>query len=159
MFFIESSIYESYQSSSILRPNAFGTWLNFAFSSSMALLSESYQSSSSNACGARMPSVYGWILLLVPPWHYIAIRARPPTPESLRYTIHFSLFLLPIGTLVCLNDYMLLILWFRDYMYTKSQRTIVFHTLVICLFCTVSWNRWICFCLYFCKSQGCNKCY
>jgi hypothetical protein len=67
MFFIESSIYESYQSSSILRPNAFGTWLNFAFSSSMALLSESYQSSSSNACGARMPSVYGWILLLVPP--------------------------------------------------------------------------------------------
>jgi hypothetical protein len=67
MFFIESSIYESYQSSSILRPNAFGAWLNFAFSSSMALLSESYQSSSSNACGARMPSVYGWILLLVPP--------------------------------------------------------------------------------------------
>lgn len=54
-----------------------------------------------------MPYVHGSILLLAPPWHFMkAIRARPPTPESLRYRILFSLFLLPIGTRICL-------LWFR----------------------------------------------
>lgn len=152
MFSIESSIYESYQSSSIRPPNAFGTW--FAFSSSMTLLYESYQRSSSNVpvpeCLMYMVQFCFW-LLHDTLWKLSELVLQRLKAFGTEFTFHFF-FYLSVHVSVCCDLEL-------NYMYPKSQRTIVFYTLVICLFCTVPWNRWICFCLYFCESQGCNKCY